>query len=169
LIGILAGTLVVVIAVLAVVKLGLLQPQEREAIQPEPPSAVESDTISQMTRVVDTLTSDSIGTQAPLVSTVAPAESSSISPVDTSVQMRGPGEFAIQLSAWLSAKRAEKELRRLRRFGLDVYLSQSEPDSLGRTWNRIRMGRYQTLEEAKRVADKFLDTLVVGYTFEKEK
>jgi len=169
LIGVLVGALVVVVAVVAAFKLGLLQPQERKAIQSEPPSAVESDTVSQMTGVLDTLAKDSIGTQAPLASTAVQAESSSISSVDTSLQMIGPGGFTIQISAWLSAKRAEKELRRLRRLGLDVYLTQSEPDSLGRIWNRIRMGHYQTLDEASAVADRFLDTLIVGYTFEKEK
>jgi hypothetical protein len=64
---------------------------------------------------------------------------------------------------------ATEEVRRLKRLGFDVYLTQSEPDSVGKVWNRIRMGHYQTLDEAKRIAGRFLDTLVVGYTFEKEK
>lgn len=169
LLGLFAGALIVLIAVFAVGKLGLLRPQEPEALQPEPQSQLKADTVSQVTGVVDTSAKDSIGTRAPLMSTVALAESSSILPVDTSVQTRGSGDFTIQLSAWLSEKGAERELRRLRRYGLDVYLTESEPDSLGRVWNRIRMGHYQTLDEAKAVADRFLDTLVVGYTFEREK
>ncbi|MGA9364542.1 MAG: SPOR domain-containing protein [Bacteroidota bacterium] len=168
LIGILAGTLVVAVAGFAVFKLGLPHPQERELTQPETQSTLKSDTLSQRAGVVDTLVKDSIGTRAPLVSTVAAPESSSVALVDTSFQKRGSGEFTIQLSAWASGKGAAKELRRLRRCGLDVYLSESGPDSLGRVWNRIRMGHYQTLDEAKKVADRFLDTLVVGYTFEKE-
>jgi hypothetical protein len=168
-IGMLAGTLVVAIAVFAVVKLGLLQLREQETTQLEAPPALRSDTISQTSGVADTLVKDSIGTRSSLLSTVALPESSSILPADTSVQMGGPREFTIQLSAWRSEKGAAKELRRLRRYGLDVYLIQSEPDSLGTVWNRIRMGHYQTLDEAKAVADRFLDTLVVGYTFEREK
>lgn len=168
LIGIMAVT-VVVIAGFVVVRLGLLRPREPELTQPEAQSTLKSDTLSHRAGALDTLVKDSIGTRAPLVSTIAVPESSSVALVDTSVQMRGSGEFTIQLSAWLSGKGAARELRRLQRYGLDVYLTESEPDSLGRVWNRIRMGHYQTLDEAKRVADRFLDTLVVGYTFEREK
>jgi hypothetical protein len=169
LIGTLAVTLVVAIAGFAIIKLGLLQQQERELTQPDAQSTLRSDTISQGAGVVDTVAKDSTVAQAPLLSSVALPESSSVSLVDSSVQKRALGEFTIQLSAWLSGKGAAKELRRLRRYGLDVYLTESEPDSLGRVWNRIRMGHYQTLDEAKAVADRFLDTLVVGYTFEKAK
>jgi cell division protein FtsN len=167
-VGIVAATLVVAIVAFAVVKLGLLQPQERESTQPETQSILRSDTLSQRAGVSDTLVKDSRVAHAPALSNVALPESVSVSLVDTSVQKGGSGEYAIQLSAWLSGKGAAKELRRLRRYGLDVYLTESEPDSLGRVWNRIRLGHYQSLDEAKRVADRFLDTLVVGYTFEKE-
>jgi septal ring-binding cell division protein DamX len=167
LISVLAGTLVIVIAVFVVVKLGLLQPQEREATQPEPQSTFKADTISQKVRL-DTLTVDSSKTRiAPAISAALP-ESSSVSVTDTSAQVRGSGKFTIQLSAWRSGMRAAAELRRLKGFGLDVYLTQSEPDSVGMVWNRIRMGHYHTLDEAKRFVGGLLDTLVVGYTFEKE-
>jgi cell division septation protein DedD len=165
-----AGTLVIIaIAVFIVVKLGLLQPQEREATQPEFPAAFKPDTISQKIQTADTLAADSTKIGLPSASIAAIPESSGVSLTDTSAQMKSSGQFTIQVSAWRSAKRAAEELRRLKRFGLDVYLTQSSPDSLGRVWNRIRMGHYQTLDEAKRVADKLLDTLVVGYTFEREK
>lgn len=169
LIGVFTGTLVVVIAVFAVVKLGLLQPQEREATQFEPQSSSKVDTFSHKVRKADTLATDSTGAQFPLASNAAPPESSSVSLADTSSRARGLEKFTIQLSAWRSAKMATEEVRRLKRLGFDVYLTQSEPDSVGKVWNRIRMGHYQTLDEAKRIAGRFLDTLVVGYTFEKEK
>jgi septal ring-binding cell division protein DamX len=167
-IGILAGILVVGAVAFVVVKLGLLRLQEREAPQPETRSALASDTISQRVGVVDTLARDSVGTQSPVPSSAAPPESSSVALVDTSIQKKAPEQYTIQLSAWVSEKGAAKELRRLKKYALDIYLTQSEPDSLGRVWNRIRMGHYQTLDEARRVADRFLDTLVVGYTVERE-
>jgi hypothetical protein len=68
----------------------------------------------------------------------------------------------------LSGSRAAKQAQRLRRLGLDVDLVKSEPDSVGRVWNRILMGSYGTLEEAKTVARAVLDTLVVGYTVVEE-
>jgi septal ring-binding cell division protein DamX len=163
-----AGTLVVIaIAASIVVKLGLLQPQEREVTQPEPQPTFKPETISQKIGVADTLAIDSSKTQLPPANIATLPESSAVSPADTSAQLKSSGEFTIQVSAWQSGKRAAAELRHLKRLGLDVYLTQSEPDSLGRVWNRIRMGHYQTLEEAKRVAERFLDTLLVGYTFEK--
>jgi cell division protein FtsN len=77
-------------------------------------------------------------------------------------------KYRIQVSAWLSGNQAAKQARRLRRLGLDVDLVKSEPDSVGRVWNRVLMGSYETLEEAKMVARAVLDTLVVGYSVVEE-
>lgn len=166
--GALTGTLVIVFAVFVVVKLGLLQPQEQEATQPELQPTFKADTFSQKVRVADTLAPDSAKGPVSLANNATLPESSPVWLADSSAQAKGSGKFTIHLSTWRSGKRAADELRRLKRFGLEVYLTQSEPDSVGRVWNLIRLGHYQTLDEAKRMAEGILDTLVVGYTFERE-
>jgi cell division protein FtsN len=98
---------------------------------------------------------------------VAP-EGSSVLKSDSSASVKEPGKYRIQVSAWLSGSRAAKQARRLRHLGLDVDLVKSGPDSVGRVWNRILMGSYDTLDEARMVARAILDTLVVGYTFVEE-
>ena len=135
--------------------------EDEEILQPE--SAVK------IYAAADSLLLDSLMRRA--LVRYAPTEPESLTVVasDSSSRSTPSGPFTIQLSVWQSEWKASQEVKRLRGLGLDAYLMKSEPDSTREVWHRVRMGHHRSLEEAKRVGEKFLDTLVVGYTFEKEK
>ncbi len=76
--------------------------------------------------------------------------------------------YTIQLSAWQSEPKANDEVTRLRTHGLDPFIVHTIPDSAGRTWHRIRVGHFGTVAEARKAAEEMVDSLVSGFTIEKD-
>jgi cell division protein FtsN/nucleoid DNA-binding protein len=57
--------------------------------------------------------------------------------------------YTVQVSSWRSATIAEREVERLKNLGHDAFIYQVFLESKGSTWNRVRVGYFQTLEEAE--------------------
>jgi cell division protein FtsN len=169
LLSVLISSLLIVVAVVILeFQAGVPVAREDEGTQTAQASTKPLDAALQVVSDTNSIASDSTkATLAAVNEKVAP-EDSSVVTSDGSASVKERAKYRIQVSAWLSDSRAAKQARRLRRLGLDVDLVKSEPDSAGRVWNRILMGSYETLEEAKMVARAVLDTLVVGYTVVEE-
>ncbi|MGA9115430.1 MAG: SPOR domain-containing protein [Bacteroidota bacterium] len=70
------------------------------------------------------------------------------------------GRFTVQVSSWTTAAKANREVARLAAAGLDAYVTEGLV--LGRTWHRVRIGRYATEQEASRAASLLLELLENG-------
>lgn len=57
--------------------------------------------------------------------------------------------YMIQVSSWRSSAIAEREVERLRKEGYDAFIYKLFLQSKGSTWNRVRIGYFNTLEEAE--------------------
>lgn len=75
-------------------------------------------------------------------------------PVQTAVPA-GTGKFTIQVSSWPSRARAEVVVNRLTAQGLDAYIVEGVVK--GRTWYRVRVGRYASAAEAQAAADRITE------------
>jgi cell division protein FtsN len=169
LISVLISSLLIVVAVVILeFQAGVPAANEDNGTQTAQASTKALDTALQVVNDTNSIASDSTkATLAAVNETVAP-EDSSVVASDSPASVKERAKYRIQVSAWLSGSRAAKQARRLRRLGLDVDLVKSKPDSVGQVWNRILMGSYETLAEAKMVARAVLDTLVVGYSVVEE-
>lgn len=68
-------------------------------------------------------------------------------------QPMGSGSFTIQVSAWQSRSKADEEVSKLSQAGFPAYIETTS--LVGETWYRVRIGRYQTKDEAGQERDKF--------------
>jgi cell division protein FtsN len=169
LLSVLISSLLIVIAVVILeFEAGVPVAREDDGTQTAQASTKALDTALQVVRGTNSIAPDSTKTALAAVNEKVAQEDSSVVTSDGSASAKERAKYRIQVSEWLSGSRAAKQAQRLRRLGLDVDLVKSEPDSVGRVWNRILMGSYGTLEEAKTVARAVLDTLVVGYTVVEE-
>jgi cell division protein FtsN len=169
LLSVLISSLLIVVAVVILeFEAGVPVAREDDARQTAQASTKTLDTALQVVSDTNSIASDSTKATLAAVNEKAAPQDSSVVSSDGSASVKERAQYRIQVSAWLSGSRAAKQARRLRRLGLDVDLVKSEPDSVGRVWNRILMGSYETLEEAKMAARAVLDTLVVGYTVVEE-
>jgi len=66
------------------------------------------------------------------------------------------GFYAIQLSAWRTATKAQSQARYYREHGLEAYVQRAELPGMG-TWYRVRVGRYASLSMASRAARAIVD------------
>jgi cell division protein FtsN len=57
--------------------------------------------------------------------------------------------YSVQVSSWRSATIAEREVERLKNAGHDAFIYQVFLESKGSTWNRVRIGYFDTLENAE--------------------
>lgn len=73
----------------------------------------------------------------------------------------GTGQYTVQVSSWRSRQNAEREAQQLRDAGKDAFVSQGIVD--GRTWFRVQIGRFQTIEEAEEAAENFDLVLEAGW------
>lgn len=64
----------------------------------------------------------------------------------------GTGTFTIQISSWPSRSRATTVVNRLASQGFDAYIVEGLVK--GKTWYRVRVGRYASAAEAQAAADK---------------
>ncbi len=94
--------------------------------------------------------------QAPAPSpTVAPPPTTSpqpkvSAPPKVSLPPSGSGDYTIQVSSWASSQKAEAEAARLTSAGYTAFVEDGVV--AGRTWYRVRVGRYGTEREAAEAA-----------------
>jgi cell division protein FtsN len=77
--------------------------------------------------------------------TTAPAPKAS-APPKVSLPPSGSGEYTVQVSSWASSQKAEVEAARLTSAGYTAFVEDGVV--AGRTWYRVRVGRYGTEREA---------------------
>jgi hypothetical protein len=167
-IPVVVGSLVLIAGALFVPDWGILLQKEPPVHLSDSPMVALRDTFWSMPMAADSVSGDSLAVLGSI-------DSVSVRSGSTTAAMAAiPSEnisdlYTIQLSAWQSEWKARAELNRLQKLGLEVYLVKTDADTAGRVWHRVRMGHFTTLAEARRVAERLLDTLIVGYTVEKEK
>jgi cell division septation protein DedD len=76
-----------------------------------------------------------------------------VKPAPAVQQPMGSGAYTIQVSAWQSRSKADEEVSKLSQAGFPAYVEASAIG--GDTWYRVRVGRYQTRNEAGEQRDKF--------------
>lgn len=113
------------------------------------------------------LTSPTADTSVALLPDSVVSSDSIVSP--DPVAPSNTGAYTIQVSAWQSAWKARREAERWKQLGFDAFVVQSPPDNDGRVWHRVRVGRFRTAGEAKKVAEGMLDLLEGGYRIERDK
>lgn len=87
--------------------------------------------------------------------TKSPAVSQQTKPAATSPPA-GAGNFTVQVSSLASRGDADRIAQRLSSAGFDAYVAEGTVN--GRTWYRVRVGRYATSAEAQEVAAKLRGT-----------
>ncbi len=72
------------------------------------------------------------------------------SDVQAANQIYFDGKFyTVQVSSWRSSTIAEREVERLKNLGHDAFIYQVFLESKGSTWNRVRIGYFESLEDAE--------------------
>jgi len=59
----------------------------------------------------------------------------------------------VQVSSWRSQAKAESEARRLETEGYNAFIAIAELPDLDGTWYRVRLGYYNSFDEANRVRE----------------
>ena len=77
------------------------------------------------------------------------------------VRPAGTGQYTVQVSAWRDRQKAETQVQRIRDAGKDAFIDQASIN--GTTWYQVRIGRYQTREEAEAEARNFQLLLETGW------
>ncbi len=67
------------------------------------------------------------------------------------VPLAGTGQFTIQVSSWPSSAAARRVVSRLASSGFDAYIVEGQVK--GKTWYRVRVGRYQSAADAQAGAE----------------
>ena len=62
--------------------------------------------------------------------------------------------YTVQSSSWRSTSIAEREVRKLKKRGFDAFIYKTFIESKNGTWNRVRIGYFNTQEEAKEFLKK---------------
>jgi len=73
-------------------------------------------------------------------------------PNDKSVTDRiyfNDGKYTVQASSWKSASIAEREVQKLKKRGFDAFIVKVFLKSKGSTWNRVRIGYFNSKLEAE--------------------
>jgi hypothetical protein len=69
----------------------------------------------------------------------------------------GVGNYTVQVSSWMTKRKAEEEASRLVGGGLDAFVESGS--IAGEIWHRVRVGRYPTQKEAATAASQLQDML----------
>ena len=90
--------------------------------------------------------------------TTTPAKSSNYNP-DTDKNVRGNvwsdgNLFVIQVSSWKTKSVAENEVAKLKAKGHNAFVFEKYLPSKGATYNRVRVGYFNTLQEAQEYLKK---------------
>ncbi|MER3524710.1 MAG: hypothetical protein C4326_11800 [Ignavibacteria bacterium] len=64
----------------------------------------------------------------------------------------GEGRYTVQVSSWTSPEEADRAVARLKNAGFEAYVVEAFVK--GRTWYRVRVGRFATTAEAQEAASK---------------
>ena len=87
-------------------------------------------------------------------------------PTPTPVPIEGPkevftssgvGDYTVQVSSWMTRRKADEEASRLIGGGMDAFVETSS--IAGETWHRVRVGRYPTRKEAAAAESRLQDML----------
>lgn len=62
--------------------------------------------------------------------------------------------YCVQVSSWRARGKAESEARRLESEGYNAFITIAELPELDGTWYRVRVGYYNTFDEANRIREK---------------
>ncbi len=62
--------------------------------------------------------------------------------------------FSVQVSSWRNKSKAEEEVKRLRKEGYDAFIVIANLPEKGGIWYRVRIGKFESLEEAKEFSSK---------------
>lgn len=124
-----------------------LPPPAQTSPQPEAEKKAEESAIS---------TPPPTPTPTPVPSEAAPvtppAEAKTEAGAKPDVQPPATGRFTIQVSSWTSTTDARRAVERLKGAGFDAYVVEAFVK--GRTWYRVRVGRYATRGEAQEVVSR---------------
>lgn len=63
-------------------------------------------------------------------------------------------KYTVQISSWKSATTAEKEASKLRKRGFDAFIIKVFVPAKGSTWNRVRIGYFNSVKEAEEFLKK---------------
>jgi len=77
------------------------------------------------------------------------------------VRPTGTGQYTVQISAWHSREKAETQVQRIRDAGKDAFIDETTIN--GTTWYQVRVGRFQTRQEAEEEASRFQLLLETGW------
>ena len=58
-------------------------------------------------------------------------------------------QYMVQASSWKTKSVAEREVRKLRKRGFDAFIYKVYIPSKGDTWNRVRIGYFNSIKEAE--------------------
>lgn len=58
--------------------------------------------------------------------------------------------FILQASSWPAKSKAEREVKRLRDFGYDAFITKAYIEKYGATWYRVRIGYFDSLQQAEK-------------------
>jgi len=81
----------------------------------------------------------------------------------TTVVTTEDGLFTVQISSWRSSVKAEREAERFQRAGYSAFVERANIPAKGGAWYRVRVGQFNTREEAERQAADLEAQLDAGY------
>jgi len=82
-------------------------------------------------------------------SPVADLQKQSSKPNVSSIVAEENGMYTIQVSAWRTRSKAEREARRFRDLGLEARVESADLPELGGRWYRVRIGHFAGVTDAK--------------------
>ena len=62
--------------------------------------------------------------------------------------------YCVQVSSWRARAKAESEAKRLESDGYNAFIVIAELPELDGTWYRVRVGYYNTFDEANRIRER---------------
>ncbi len=103
----------------------------------------------------------------PVIQEEMPIDTAAPPPTPTPVPVKKPerppmgtGDYTVQVSAWQSRSKADREVARLTDAQLDAFVEEGTVE--GDRWYRVRVGRYQTQSEATDAAARLGQVLENG-------
>ena len=64
-------------------------------------------------------------------------------------------QYCVQVSSWKNKNKAEEEAKKLRAKKENVFIMPFTNSENGKTWYRVRIGFFKTVEETERYLSKF--------------
>ena len=110
---------------------------------------------------VPVIPKEDITKKSPTTSTKAPGEVSKAGKYNskkerfvTSTILTDGNLYVIQVSSWKNSRIAQKQLEKLKKLGYNAFIVRVYIKRKHGTWNRVRVGYFKTLREAKKIEKK---------------